>query len=104
MKASCPFGPLTGLGTGGVVKTIGTAAAPSVRLIAVLYTGLPRNDTFHACQPRAPAAVGGSQMPASQYHREYSSRPAESRGPAKICFSAETCGVVRQDPPCGTLP
>src|ERR1700722_401314 len=60
IKASCPEAPFTGVTTGGVTNTIGTAPAPSVRLIAVLTPGTTAVATFQKAQP-APGAEGGVQ-------------------------------------------
>src|SRR6204780_2002534 len=103
MNASCPPVPSTGVTTGGFVKTIGIAPAPRVRLIAVLVSGAPKNETFQACQP-APNADGGSQMPAFQNQLEYNGKPCEFRGPASILLSAVTCAAVRHVPPGGVFP
>ena len=93
MNASWPLGPETGVTTGGVVKIIGTAPAPNVRLKAVFVGvgggggGTPKgppyggNETFQPPHPKPKAEIG-SQMPASQNQLEYSGCPNELTGPA----------------------
>src|SRR5208282_4032016 len=103
MNASCPLVPATGVTAGGFVKIMGIAPAPRVRLMAVLLSGAPKNETFHACHP-APNADGGSQMPASQNQLEYSGRPCEFLGPSKIRLRASTWPAVIHVPPWGVFP